>query len=111
MPSSPDFLYSIVSTSFAESSSALEQVQHHAGVERAGARSHAQPVERREAERAIDALAVLERAEARTAAEVRDDHAAGCDLGSDARQGARDVFVRDAVKSVALHAGAANLGG
>ena len=40
-----------------------------------GPRAHAQAVERGEAERAVDALAVLQRAQARAAAEVRDDDA------------------------------------
>ena len=50
------------------------------GIDRAGPRAHAEPVERGEAERAVDALAVLHRAQARAAAEVRDDHAAVGDL-------------------------------
>ena len=62
---------------------ALEQVQDDARIERARPRAHAQPVERREAERAVDALAVLHRAQAGAAAEVGDDHAPVGDLGRD----------------------------
>ena len=55
-------------------------------------------------ERAVDALAVLHRAQAGAAAEMRDDHAAAGDLRRDLRQDRRDVLVRQAVEAVALHA-------
>ena len=50
------------------------------GSTRARPRAHAESVERSEAETVIDALAVLQRAQARAAAEMRDDHAALRDL-------------------------------
>ena len=87
----------------------LKQVEDHAGIERAGTRAHAEAVERREAERAVDALAVPHRAEAGAAAEVRDDDASVGDLGRDVRQHRRDVLVRQAVEAVALHARGADL--
>ena len=82
----------------------LEQVEDHAGIERAGPRAHAQPVERGEAERAVDALAVLQRAQAGAAAEVGDDHAPVGDLRRHLRQDRGDVLVREAVEAVALDA-------
>jgi hypothetical protein len=76
-------------------------VQQHAGIDRAAARAHHQAVERGKAHGRGDALEPVHRAEARAAAEVRDD-------GPPAREvavafGERDghVFVRQAVKSVA----------
>ena len=87
----------------------LEQVQDHAGIERAGAGAHAETVERRESEAAVDAAAADHRAQAGAASKVRDDHAALCDLGRHPGQDRRDVFVRQAVKPVALDARAADL--
>ena len=39
---------------------------------------------------------------------MRDDHAAVGDLGRDGRQRRRDVFIRESVEAVALHAGVTN---
>ena len=66
-----------------------DQVEHHAGIDLAGPRAHRQPVERREAHRALDAAAVRKRAHRSAAAEMRDDHPAGRDLGRDLLQPAR----------------------
>ena len=85
----------------------LEQIEDDAGIDGARPRAHAQAVERGEAERAVDALAVLQRAQAGAAAQMRDDDAAVGDLGRDLRQHRGDVLVREAVEAVALHAAAA----
>ena len=87
----------------------LEQVEHDAGIDRTGSRAHAQAVERGEAERAVDALAVAQRAQAGAAAEVRHDHAAAGDLRRHLRQHRGDVLVGQAVKAVALNARVADL--
>ena len=87
----------------------LEEIEDDAGIDGAGPRAHAQPVERGEAERAVDALAVLQRAQARAAAQMRDDHAAVGDLRCHLRQHRGDVLVRQAVEAVALDAGAAEI--
>ncbi len=87
----------------------LEQVEDDAGVDGSGPRAHAQPVERGEPERAVDALAVPHRAQTRAAAQVRDDHPAARDLGRDGRQNRRDVLVREPVEAIALHAAAAEI--
>ena len=81
------------------------QVEDHAGIERAGPGAHAQPVERGESQRAVDALAVLERAQAGATPEMGDDDAVrrrspGWGLG----QHRGDVPVRQPVEAVALHA-------
>ena len=82
----------------------LKEIEHDAGIERPGPCSHAQTVERREPERAVDALAVSHRAQAGAAAEVRDDHAAVGDLGRFLRQHRGDVLVRQPVEAIALDA-------
>ena len=68
---------------------ALEEIEDDAGIERARPRAHAEAVERGEAERAVDALAVLQGAQAGAAAEVRDDDAAVGDLRRDLAAGPR----------------------
>jgi hypothetical protein len=87
----------------------LKEIEDDARIQGARPCAHAQAVERGEPERRVDAPGVLHRAQAGAAAEVRDDHPAVGDVGCDVRQGRRDVFVRQPVKTVALHAGAANL--
>ena len=82
----------------------LKEIQNHAGIERARPRPHAKPVQRRETERAVDALSALHRAQAGAAAQMRDDHAPSGDFRRDLRQHGGDVFVRQTVKSVALDA-------
>ena len=54
-------------------SALVHEVEQHAGVDRAAARAHRQPVEGGETHRARDARAGLERAHARAVAEVADD--------------------------------------
>ena len=65
----------MVSTSLAESPRALEEIEDHAGIDRARSGPHAEPVQRRESERAVDALSVLHRAQAGAASQMRDDDA------------------------------------
>ena len=89
----------------------LEQIQHDAGVERARPGAHAQPVHGREAHRGVDALAVLQRAQAGAAAQVRDDDPPVGDLGRDLRQDRGDVLVGDAVEAVPLDAALAEFAG
>ena len=85
-------------------------MEDHARIEGTWPRSHAEAIERGEAERAVHALAVLHRAQTRTASKMRDDHAPARDLGRDRRQHGRDVFVRQPMEAVALDAGVADLG-
>ena len=87
----------------------LDEMEDHARVDRSRPGPHAETVERGEAERAVDALQVLHRAEAGAAAQVRDDHAAVRDLGRHVRQHGRDVLVREPVKTISLHAAAAQV--
>ena len=87
----------------------LEQVEDHAGIDGAGPGAHAESVECGESERAVDALPAPQRAHARAAAEVRDDHASGGDLRRHFRQDRGDVFVRQPVEPVALHTGRTDL--
>ena len=82
----------------------LEEMQDHAGIHRARTRPHAESVERGEAERGIDALSRVQRAQARAAAEMRDDHTAVGDLRRDLGKRRRDVLVGEPVEAVALHA-------
>jgi BON domain len=81
-----------------------EKVKDHAGVERTGPRSHHQPIDRGKAHRRGDAAAILDRAQAGTVAEMGDDEPAAGAIGRDLRQCRDDVFVGQAVKSVAPHA-------
>ena len=53
-----------------------EEIEHDAGVELTGTRSHRQTVERGEAHGALDALAGVDRAHGRAAAKMGDDDAA-----------------------------------
>ena len=83
---------------------ALQQMQQHAGVERAAARAHHQTVERGEAHRRGDAAQSAHRAEARAAAEVRDDRAPARGVAVALGERDRHVLVGQAVKAVAPHA-------
>src|SRR4029434_330990 len=87
----------------------LKKVEDYARVERSWPRPHAQSVKRREPERAVHASEVVHCAETRTAAKVRHDHTAVCDLGRLLAQHGGDVFVGQAVEPVALHASATDL--
>ena len=87
----------------------LKEIEDDTGVERSGPCSHAEAVEGREAERTVHALAVLHRAHAGAAAEMRDDHAAAGDLRRFLRQHRGDVLVGQPVEAVALDARRADL--
>ena len=80
------------------------QIEQHARIELAAARAHRQAVERGEAHGRGDRAAVLDRAHRGAVAEMGDDHVLARDLGRDLLQRARDVFVGQAVESVAAHA-------
>ena len=86
-------------------------MEHDTGIERARPRAHAETVEGREAEAAVDAPSVAQGAQAGTAAQVGDDDALPRDLGRELRQDGRDVLVGEAVEAVPLHAGIADLAG
>ena len=82
----------------------IDQVEQHAGVDRAAAGAHHEPVQGREAHRRGDAPAVAHRAHAGAVAQVR-DHGAPCGRAAvERRQHRGDVFVGQAVKAVAAHA-------
>src|SRR4030095_12112306 len=72
----------------------LEQMEYHAGIERARPRAHAQSVERGEPEAGVDASSVVQRAEACAASQVRDDDASEANLRRHLRQNRGDIFVR-----------------
>ena len=95
---------------FGREAEPLKEMEHDSGIERARSRAHAESVERREAEAAVDAPAAFQRAQARAASQVRDDHAAGGNLRSDTRQNRRDVLVREAVETVSLNPRRADVG-
>ena len=99
----------MVSTSFGRKPERLEQIENDAGIHGARPRPHAETVERGEAERAVDALAFLERAQAGAIAEMSDDYTAVRDLVRVARQNRSDVFVRQPMKAITLYTGAPDL--
>jgi hypothetical protein len=82
---------------------AVHDVQDQARIDRAAARAHDEAVERREAERRGDALAIDHRRHAGAIAQMADDDAA-VGLLAVLRQHAGDVLVRNAVEAVALRA-------
>ncbi len=89
---------------FHRQAESLEEIEDDARVECAWPRSHAETVQRREAECAVDALSVFQRTQACAAAKVSDDDPPGGNLGRDRWQHRRDVLVRKPVESVALDA-------
>src|SRR5215218_6914896 len=82
-------------------------MEDDAGVERARPRPHAEPVERREAERAVHAFPFFQGAQTRAAPQVGDDDAPPGKLRRFLPQDGSDVLVREAVETVPLYAGLA----
>src|SRR5215470_9399937 len=82
----------------------LDEIEHDTGIELSGARSHRQSVKRSESKRAFDAATGIERAHRSAASEVCDDDAPRCRGRGDLGQAAGDVFIREAVKTIAAHA-------
>ena len=79
----------------------LQQIEQHAGVDRAAAGAHHQSVERGERHRGGDAFACQHRAHAGTIAKMRHHHAPRRDLR---RQHRGDVFVRNPMEPITPHA-------
>src|SRR5580700_6490573 len=71
-----------------------------AGIELARSRSHRQPVEGGEAQRAFDAASVQKRAHGGPTAQVSDDHPSGGDVGRDLPQTICNILVGQAVESI-----------
>ena len=69
------------------------QVEQHAGIELAAARSHRQTVKGGEAHAAVDADAVADRAHAGAVAEMRHHDFAMRDVGRHLQQPPRDIFI------------------
>src|SRR6202000_3235510 len=80
------------------------EIEHDARIDLSWARSHRKSVERSESHGALGAASLLQRAHRSTATEMRDDHPALGDIRRDLRQGFRDVFVGETMKSVAPNA-------
>ena len=80
-------------------------MQHDAWVQAAAAAAHHQAVQRRESHGRGDAFALPQGAHARPVAQVRHHHTAIGGSAQVRRQGAGDVFIRQAMKAVALDAG------
>jgi hypothetical protein len=87
-------------TSFDAHAAMLDEVQHQAGVERARARSHHQPVEAGEAHRRRHALQLAHRAQAGAGAQMRHDDAAARPVRQ-LRQHAGDIGVGQPMEAVA----------
>ena len=82
----------------------LNEVEHNARIDLAGAGAHRQSIERRKAHRALDALPVLQRAHGGAAAQMGHDDPFLRNVRRNLRQARRDVFVREAVEAVAADA-------
>jgi hypothetical protein len=87
----------------------VHQIDDHARIQGTAARAHRQPVGRGEAHRRRQAASRVHRAHARTVAEMQHDRLPGGRPRIQPRKLGGDVFVRQAVKSVTLHAGIVEL--
>src|SRR5262249_58708941 len=81
-----------------------DEIKHNAGIELSRACSHCQSIKCCEAECALNAAAICQRAHRGAAAQVRDDHASLRDVRSHIGQTIGDVFIGKSVEAVATHA-------
>ena len=88
-----------------------QEVKDHPGIERAATRAHREAVERGEAHRGVDALAVAHRAKAGPGAKMGGDDPPPRDGRGALSQGRRDVIVGKAVEPVPLDPGVVQLAG
>ena len=103
-PSRPDSLIQQLLDRARIHAAFVHQVQHDTRIEVARARSHRQAIDCGETHRRGDAAAGLQRAHAGAVAEVQHDRPARGGSGVDRRQHRGDVFVTQAVETVAAHA-------